>query len=298
MNPDTETPAGDGLERVDAILFPGQGVGDASAAALVRSRRPDLHELACELVGTDPFERLAGGTNFAQPAIYCASIAGFERLGRPPADAYAGHSLGEIAALAAAGAVGELDGLRIAAERGRLMHEAGESAAQPLGMLAVGGDRSQALQLAERTGLALANENSPEQFVLSGAESGLEAARAAARGLDLRAKRLKVTGAFHSPYMEPAVEPYRALIAGIEFRPATAPVISGATATPFHDDPREQLAASLTSPVLWADVMRRLHADGARRFLDVGPGRVLAKLVPRILDGVEVEIGDREPARA
>jgi [acyl-carrier-protein] S-malonyltransferase len=293
VSPDPDRPA-------DALLFPGQGVGDASAAELVRTRRPDLYELALELVAGDPFERIAEGTNFAQPAIYCASIASFERLGRPAAHAYAGHSLGEVAALAVAGAVAEDNGLRIAAERGRLMAEAGLAASEPLGMLAVGGDRTAALALGERTGLALANENSPEQFVLSGAEPGLEAAAAAARELGLRAKRLKVTGAFHSPWMQPAVEPYRRLLAGVEFRPAGAVVISGATATPFAADPRDQLVASLTSPVLWADVMRRLHADGARRFLDVGPGRVLAKLVPRILgrDEAEVEFGDREPARA
>ena len=135
--------------------------------------RPDLYGLAVELAGADPFERVGEATRFAQPAIYCASIAGFERRGRPEALAYAGHSLGEIGALAAAGAIDDLDGLRVAAERGRLMDEAAVTAVDG-GMLAVGGDRDQALVLAERHGLALANENSPEQFVLSGREAGLE----------------------------------------------------------------------------------------------------------------------------
>jgi [acyl-carrier-protein] S-malonyltransferase len=280
-----------------AILFPGQGVGDSGDAELVRAQRPDLHALACELVGDDPFERIADATRYAQPAIYCASVASFERLGRPLAGAYAGHSLGEIAALAAAGSVGDLDGVRIAAERGRLMQLAAD-AAEPGGMLAVGGRRGQALELAQRTGLSLANENSPEQFVLSGPEPGIEAARGEARGLGLRVKRLAVAGAFHSPDMKPAVEPFRDCLGEIGFAAAATPAISGATASPFEADPREQLVASLTSPVRWVEVMRRLHTDGARRFLDVGPGRVLAKLVPRILDGVEAEIAEAVTASA
>jgi [acyl-carrier-protein] S-malonyltransferase len=287
-------------DETRAILFPGQGVGDPSAGELVRSARPDLYALACALVDDEPFERIADGTRFAQPAIYCASLASFEHLGRPTGLAYAGHSLGEIAALAAAGALDDLDGLRIAAERGRLMDLAA-AASDAGGMLAVGGARSQAVELAERTGLALANENSPEQFVLSGREAGLEAARAEAKELGLRAKRLAVAGAFHSPAMEPAVEPFRRRLGEIEFRRADSPVISSATAIAFEPDPREQLVASLTNPVRWVEVIRGLDADGARRYLDVGPGRVLAKLIPRILDAakVEVETADEgHPARA
>jgi malonyl CoA-acyl carrier protein transacylase len=271
-----------------AVLFPGQGVGDAESADLVRTARPDLYELACELVGADPFERIADGTAYAQPAIYCASMAGFEELGRPAGIAYAGHSLGEVAALAAAGAVDDLDGVRIAAERGRLMALAA-SGAGPGGMLAVGGDREAALGLAERCGLSLANENSPEQYVLSGPEAGIERARSEARESGLRVKRLAVAGAFHSPDMEPAAEPFLRALADIEFTAPGAPVISGATATPFESDPRPQLVASMTNPVRWVEVMSALEALGASRYCDVGPGRVLAKLVPRILDDAEVE---------
>ena len=94
-----------------AILFPGQGVGDPSSREAVADLRPDLLGLATELVGEDPFERMSEGTAYAQPAVYCASIAGFERLGRPEAEYFAGHSLGEIGALAAAGAIDDADGL-------------------------------------------------------------------------------------------------------------------------------------------------------------------------------------------
>lgn len=278
----------DGGHAELAILFPGQGVGDAIDAAAVRERRPDLAELAAELVGDDPFERIGQGTRFDQPAIYCASLAAFDSLGRPPGALYAGHSLGEVAALAAAGAVDDLDGLRIAAERGRLMDDAA-AAAPAGGMLAVGGRREEAVALAARTGLALANENSPSQFVLTGREAGLETARAEAKGLGLRVKRLAVAGAFHSIDMEPAVESFRAFLGGIDVHDAHAPVISAVTATPFGADPRGPLAAALVSPVRWVGVLHRLRAEGARRFLDVGPGRVLAGLVRRTLEGAEIE---------
>jgi malonyl CoA-acyl carrier protein transacylase len=268
-----------------AVLFPGQGVGDEESRELVRELRPDLLALAEGLVGDDPFARLADGTRFAQPAVYCASLAGYELLGRPRADLMAGHSLGEVAALAAAGAVGDADGLRIVVERGRLMQEAAE-AIEPGGMLAVGVDRAEARAFARRHRLAVANENSPRQFVLSGGEHELEEALAEARDSGLRAKRLAVAGPFHSPVMGIAIAPFRELLAGIEFRTPAVPVISGVTAEPFDSDARGALAAALTSPVRWIEVLERLYAEGARRFVDVGPGKVLAGLVKRTLDEV------------
>ena len=142
-----------------AVVFPGQGVGDADHHP--RRRRTPRPARAGPQADReeDPFARIGDGTRFAQPAVYCASLAGYERLGRPHGDLYAGHSLGEVAALAAANAVDELDGLRIVVARGRLM-DAAAAAAPEGGMLAVGGDREQALELAERSDLELANENS------------------------------------------------------------------------------------------------------------------------------------------
>jgi [acyl-carrier-protein] S-malonyltransferase len=270
-----------------ALLFPGQGVGDAGSRDLVAQRRPDLLELAVALAEDDPFERIADGTRFAQPAVYCASLAGFEELGRPTPDFYAGHSLGELSALAAAGAVDDLDGLRIVATRGRLMDDSAATAA-PGGMVAVGGDRDQALELASRAGLELANENSPSQFVLTGPGAGIEAALEAARELGLRAKRLAVAGAFHSPAMERAVGPFRDALAEVEFRSPGRPVISSVTAAPFEADPREALASALTHPVRWVDVLTGLRAEGVERFCDVGPGKVVAGLARRTLDGAEI----------
>src|SRR6266545_4453508 len=132
-----------------AILFPGQGVGDPSSREAVADLRPDLLDLATKLVGEDPFERMAEGTAYAQPAVYCASMAGYERLGRPDAAYFAGHSLGEVGALAAAGAIDGADGLRIVVARGRVMDDVarlGEAG----GMLAVGSDRERAEELAAK----------------------------------------------------------------------------------------------------------------------------------------------------
>jgi [acyl-carrier-protein] S-malonyltransferase len=279
-----------------AVVFPGQGVGDADHRDLVSEQRPDLLGLAHELIGEDPFARIGDGTRFAQPAVYCAALAGFEARGRPRGDLYAGHSLGEVTALAAAEAIDDLDGLRVVVARGRLM-DAAAATAPDGGMLAVGGDREQALELAKRSDLELANENSPNQFVLTGPEAGLEAAQTEARELGLRVKRLAVSGAFHSPAMAAAVEPFREYLEAIDFSAPAAPVISCVTATALEDDPRELLAAGLTRPVLWTGVLRRLYDEGARRFLDVGPGRVLAGLVRRTLDDVEIDTA-REPEAA
>src|SRR5918995_1476124 len=186
-----------------AILFPGQGVGDASARELVASVRPDLLELAGEWMGEDPFERIADSTRFAQPAVYCASIAGFELRGRPRAEYFAGHSLGEIGALAASGAIRDEDGLRLVIARGRATADAAASQEEG-GMLAVGSDRRRAEALAAANGLVVANENSPRQFVLSGPLSGIEAARGEAKRLGARAKRLAVAGGLPTRAIPPA----------------------------------------------------------------------------------------------
>jgi [acyl-carrier-protein] S-malonyltransferase len=288
----------DANRTASAILFPGQGVGDPSSREIVAEHRPDLLELATELVGEDPFERIAEGTAYAQPAVYCASIAGYERLGRPEADYFAGHSLGEIGALAAADAIDDGAGLRIVVARGRVMDEAAR-AGPPGGMLAVGADRDRAAGLAAEHDLTLANENSPEQFVLSGPLAAIEEAEAAAKGSGVRAKKLAVAGAFHTEAMSSGVEAFRAELDEIEFREPRAPVVSSTTADCFGEDVRDALAASLVSPIRWTAVLARLSQLGVRRYLDVGPGKVLAGLVRRTIDGAETEtLASREKALA
>src|SRR3954453_11772980 len=129
-------------ERQVALLFPGQGSQTADMRETVERRRPDLLELALEGVGPDLFERAADGTQWAQPAIYCAALAGAEELD-VEADVMAGHSLGEITALVAAGALSAEDGLRVVPARGRLMQEApgGTGAGSMSAVRAEGGNR-------------------------------------------------------------------------------------------------------------------------------------------------------------
>jgi [acyl-carrier-protein] S-malonyltransferase len=281
-----------------AVLFPGQGVGDASSRELVADVRPDLLELATELVGEDPFARMSEGTAYAQPAVYCASIAGYEQLGRPRPEYFAGHSLGEIGALAAAGAIDDADGVRIVVARGRVMDEAARRGAAG-GMLAVGSSRDGATALAAEHGLTLANENSPQQFVLSGPLPAVEAAETAAKGTGIRAKKLAVAGAFHTEEMASGVGPFRTALDEIDFREPQVPVISSTSAEPFGDDVRDALASSLTSPIRWTSVLGKLRELGVTRYVDVGPGKVLAGLVRRTIDDAETKtLQSRESAVA
>ena len=269
-----------------ALLFPGQGSQTADMRDAVQSQLPDLLELARKEVSDDLFERAGEGTRWAQPAIFCAALAGYEVLkGRFQADLMAGHSLGEITALVAADALDAADGLRLVAERGRLMQEARGG-----GMIAVRvrGDRGPVEEVAAATGLTIANDNAPDQLVLSGALDALDRAEESLRERKVRAKRLPVGGAFHSPLMEPAVAPFRDVVEEIDFREPRVPVLSCVTAAPF-EDVREQLVAALTHPVRWTDVMSALREAGATTYVETGPGRVLTNLVRKSLDGVQAD---------
>ena len=249
----------------------------------VERSRPDLLELALEEVGPDLFERATDGTRWAQPAIYCAALAGARELG-VDGDVMAGHSLGEITALVAAEAIGAEDGLRLVAARGRLMQEAAEETGDG-GMTAVRArddNRDAIAEVAAEAGVQIANDNAPDQLVLSGAVSALDTAEALLKERGIRGKRLPVAGAFHSPLMEPAVEPFRAAVEAIEIGEPRVPVYSCVTAEPF-DDIRVRLVEAITHPVRWLDVMRALDARGVTDFVETGPGKVLTNLVKKSL---------------
>jgi [acyl-carrier-protein] S-malonyltransferase len=267
-----------------AILFPGQGSHTPGMRDVVAAVRPDLLSMVVEIMGEDPFPRAEQGTMFAQPAIFCASLAGWAALDRPLGDFMAGHSLGELAALVAAEGLDERDGLELVALRGRLMQEAGDG-----GMLALmgAGAAERAAELAESHGLAVANDNSPQQIVLSGARDALPAAAAAAKELGLRAMDLPVTGAFHSPMMVTAVPEFSAALYRVEVSAPRVPVFSAVTAAPF-EDVRRQLTEALTMPVRWRETMLALHERGVERLVEVGPGKVLTGLAKRTLRDVEL----------
>ncbi len=271
-----------------AILFPGQGSQTPDMRDSVAELRPELLTMAVEVVGEDPFAKADEGTKFAQPAIFCASLAGWAGLGCPQGDFMAGHSLGELAALVAAGTFSERDGLELVALRGRLMQDAGEQAGDG-GMIALlgAGAADHAPALAEAHGLSIANDNSPQQVVLSGARSALPQAGTAAKELGLRATELPVTGAFHSPMMASAAPELAAALERTRVEPSCVPVLSAVTAEPF-EDVRRQLVEALTNPVRWRETMLALNNMGAERFVEVGPGRVLNGLAKRTLQDVEL----------
>lgn len=267
-----------------AIIFPGQGSQTDGMREAVARWRPDLLKKVQQAVGEDPFARVDEGTQFAQPAIFCASLAGWDELGRPKGEVMAGHSLGELAALVVAGALAEEDGLELVVLRGALMGQAEEG-----GMLALlgAGAADKAPTLANAHGLAVANDNSPQQVVLSGARANLPAAADAATELGLKAMELEVTGAFHSPLMTPALPVFEEALERVTFNRPSVPVLSAVTAEPFDDIPH-RLAQALTHPVRWRETLLALRALGAQRFIEVGPGRVLTGLAKRTLKDVEL----------
>jgi [acyl-carrier-protein] S-malonyltransferase len=268
-----------------ALLFPGQGSQTSTMAAVSAAQRPDLVEQAAAELGADPFESIGEGTHFAQPALFIAGLAHWKAAGEPAGAFYAGHSLGELPALVAAGALEAGAGLRLAVVRGRLMEEA--SAVRPGGMVAaLGGTDEVVREVAARFGLTLANDNAPGQTVLSGDAEGVGEARKALRAEGAKAIRLPVAGAFHSPLMEPAVPGYRAILEETDFGP-TEGAWSCITAAPF-DDVRADLLAALTEPVRWRDTLAAMRAAGAGAFVETGPGDVLTGLSRRTL-GEEVE---------
>jgi [acyl-carrier-protein] S-malonyltransferase len=270
-----------------ALLFPGQGSQTADMRAAVDEACPELAERAADTVGEDPFERVGDGTRFAQPALYCASIALWVRAGEPEADFVAGHSLGELGALVAGGGLSVEDGLWLAARRGRLMQQV--AAEQPVGgMLALLGDEDTSRRVAAAHGLTVANDNAPGQLVVSGSEEDLEAAANASRGERLKAMRLAVRGAFHTEAMAPAMPDFRDALDQIAVEEPRFPVFSSITARPF-DDIRERLVDALVRPVRWRETLFALRDRGVDRFIEVGPGKVLKGLVRRTLPDVEVK---------
>lgn len=263
-----------------AALFPGQGSQTPEMRDVVARRAPELLEAVTELVGEDPFARVEEDTRFAQPAIFCASLAGWDAVDLRPSAA-AGHSLGELAALVAAGALDRDDALRLVVLRGRLMGEARNGSMLAL----VGADLDTARVLAQAGGVTVANDNAPGQVVLSGALDALDKTEAEAAERNVRVIRLNVAGAFHSPLMEHAAEPFRAALEQIEVHAPKFPVFSCTTAAPFTDV-REELAGAISRPVRWRETVIAMHEAGAPSFVEIGPGKVLTKMGKRIVKGV------------
>ena len=269
------------------MVFPGQGSQSDDMRELVESFAPDVLEALVAAVGEDPFTRLSDGTRYVQPAIFCCSIASWRSVRDELSPiAFAGHSLGELAALVAADAIDLEDGVRLVAARARLTAAAAQAGE---GMLAVMGLTADVIRdLAERHSTHVANYNSPRQQVLAGEHGALEGAGEEVRSLGGSTVVLEITGAFHSPAMREAARAFRDELEDVEVDEGSAPVFCGATARPF-EDVRAQLASSLTEPVLWEEVVRNVRALGVERFLEAAPGKVLSGLIKRIDGTVEIK---------
>jgi malonyl CoA-acyl carrier protein transacylase len=141
-----------------------------------------------------------------------------------------------------------------------------------------------AAELAQEAGVWVANDNAPGQTVLAGPREGLRRAAEIGRERGVRSLALDVTGAFHSPWMAAAEQPFREALARADFSEPSVTVFSGLTAAPFTDV-RDELARALTGPVRWRETMAALAAHGATTFIDVGPDQVLGRLVARNVEG-------------
>lgn len=294
------------------LMFPGQGsqaVGMGCDLAVAEPEMRDAYAEASELLGYDlqdlcvqgPIDRLSR-TDFTQPALLAASVGMFRVLRREGLrfDAAIGHSLGEFSALVATGAVDFRDALRIVRRRGQEMLRAAH--AHPGGMAAVLGlDDAVVESLCDEVdGVWPANFNSPGQVVVSGTKAALEALAGKAR--EAGAKRfvaLPVSGAFHSPLVESALEPLREEFERTEWRIPDPAFFSACTVRYETDHFSELLQTQLISPVRFSQSVKTLCAAGYDAFLEVGPGAVLTGLVKRIEPRAQAtRVSDLETLRA
>ena len=281
------------------FLFPGQGAQTIGMATDIAASQPVLaqrFEEASEAVGFDlasiiregPLEEL-NRTEITQPALLAVSVGLFDvwraRGGAAPT-MVAGHSLGEYSALTAAGCMEFADAVRLVHERGKLMQAAvpeGEGAMAAI----LGLDDDVIATCCDEAGgvVAPANYNSPGQVVIAGAHDAVQRAIAACQ--EAGARRivpLDVSVPSHCPLMAPAGDSLGELLTAVELAPAQIPVVQNVDAT-VADDPagvRAKLLAQLVSPVRWADSVKHMASQGVERFVECGPGAVLAGLARRI----------------
>lgn len=240
----------------------------------------------------------------AQPALVTVSFACLKatqeaaETNKLPTPAFvAGHSLGEYTALAAADAIDFATAVYLARERGRLMHEAGLKAAGGMAAI-IGLDEAILTEICQATNTWIANFNCPGQMVISGSKEDITKAMelAKSRGA-VRAIPLQVSGAFHSPLMQPAMEGLAQIIAQLAFKDPAVPVIANTTAQPIVRGGQigEELTAQLLKSVQWQRSIEFMIDNGVSTFAEIGPGKVLTGLIKRINRNANVlNIGDIE----
>ena len=299
-----------------AFVFPGQGsqyvgMGQAlsavstAAAAVFRAADDALGEPLSTLCFEGPQEQLDLTVN-SQPAILATSIAYLHALeestpgaGLAPAF-YAGHSMGQYSAMAAAGVLGLSDGLRLVRERGLQMQASAPDGA----MAAIIGLPDERVADLEAAGQALgvftvANRNSPGQIVVSGERAAVEGAAEKARQLGAkRALVLMVSVAAHSPLMALAAERMRVTLADVSFSDPVAPLLANADARLLEggEAARAELVEHLTRGVDWIAAVERMAAAGVTQFIEIGPGKVLTGLIKRIAPDAEAFALDDQSA--
>jgi [acyl-carrier-protein] S-malonyltransferase len=292
----------------NAVIFPGQGTQAAGMGApwrdhpawsVVERAEAALGEPLAHLLLAESAADLAR-TRESQLSVLLASLLAWEAagpvLGTPVA--FAGHSLGQVTALIAAGVLSLEDGVRLAARRAELTQACADRRPGRMAAL-IGADEAQATEAcaAAPDECWLANDNAPGQLVIAGTPSGIERATKAAGDLEIRRViPLNVGGAFHTPLMQEAADAFAEVLAGVTFAPPSAPVVSNTDARPYPsaspsgaEDWRDRLAAHLVSPVRWRPSMVTMVQElGATAFVEVGCGSMLAGLAKRCVPGVPV----------
>ena len=289
-----------------AYVFPGQGSQFPGMAKDLYESSPKAKEMldkADEILGFKITDIMFDGTaddlkqtRVTQPAVFLHSVVSAACLEGFAPDMVAGHSLGEFSALAAAGAMSFEDALRLVSIRASEMQKCCEKV--PGKMAAIIGLPNEKVEeiCASVDGLVIAaNYNCDGQVVISGEEAAVAAACDKAKEAGAkRALPLAVSGAFHSPLMEPARVELAKAIEATEFKTPVCPVYQNVSAKPETDPAtiKANLLAQLTSPVRWTQSVKNMLADGATSFTELGPGMVLQGLVKRIAgaEGKEVEI--------
>lgn len=242
----------------------------------------------------------------AQPALVTVSFACLEaafELGgdKMPSPVFlAGHSLGEYTALAVSGVLDFATAVHLARERGRLMHEAGMIT--PGGMAAIIGlDEASLAEMCRDTGTCLANINCPGQLVISGSKENVANTIALAEAKKVRAIPLQVSGAFHSPLMQPAAQGMSEIIGKLPFMEPIIPIIANTTGEPLtnSEDVKAELMRQLTSTVQWQRSIEYMVKMGVSTYIEIGAGKVLTGLIKRISkEAKTVNIGDINEIKA